>query len=529
MAEALALEEGNAPQTEIAQNQERLAAATKRARVFKDAYGIIADAPKEKVRVPVTDLPLFQLKNNIRDKSREVFNSVQDFLTKFEIIVGHHHGKAEEFWETTLPLTVSSEQLSWFQHEFSGKGLAWSYVKAALQDKYGGANQAAYLSEQLHEMKLRPREDVIKYADHFTKLMRDAQEEDGKTWGQIFVRSLTADLQVGIKMTQSASGNKSPLTVARATELLAGIYDGVKSGEESGPGSFERSNGGSEPSSSARAPKRQRKESTMHDQCKRHPNAKHTNRECFSLKAEASSSSTSKDKGKGRAQPPAPQEATEETHCRFCGRFHVPGHCCKEYFEYKEGQQALRHRQATITTTTTADAAASSSSSTPPSTTAESEQVVDLQPVTDMDWDKELDKLNQGKSRRLYMRAGLTRSTNAQSANDLIFVPMYVQSSKVLGLVDSGANFSAFSKQFCQKNKISIIRQSLPIHEAAKGHVATSEGITDLIEVTHNGIAVKYRFHVLEMSNDTEVSIGLDLMGKIGIYLGGLAHSWDSR
>ena len=62
MAEALVLEENIAPQTEIKKNQEQLAAATKRAKIIKDAYSIIADAPRDKVRVPMTDLPIFQLK-----------------------------------------------------------------------------------------------------------------------------------------------------------------------------------------------------------------------------------------------------------------------------------------------------------------------------------------------------------------------------------------------------------------------------------------------------------------------------------
>ena len=253
-------------------------------------------------------------------------------MTKFEIIVGHHHGKAEECWETTLPLTLSSEQLSWFQHELTNRELAWPAVKTAFQEKYGGANHAAYLSEQLHEMKLKPKEDVIKYADHFSKLMRDAEEKDGKTWGQIFVRSLTPDLQVGIKMTQSASGNKSPLTVARATDLLAGIYDGVKTGDEVDD---DHSSAGPRPF------KKQRKDSEPHDLCKRHPGAKHTNRECFSTQNEGKS----KEKGKGRAQSHTATTTTadEESHCRFCGRFRVAGHRCKEYFEYKESQ-ALKHR-----------------------------------------------------------------------------------------------------------------------------------------------------------------------------------------
>ena len=261
------------------------------------------------------DLPLFQLKNNIRDKSKEVVNSVSDFLTKFEVIIGHHQGDVEECWESTLPLTLSNEQLSWFQYELTNKELTWSSVKHAFRNKYGGANHAAYLSEQLHEMKLKPKEDVIKYANRFTMLMREAEEEDGKTWGQIFVRSLTPDLQVGIKMTQSASGNKDLLTVARATELLASIYDSVKANDQGGATAFgSDENANNHASANPRPSKKPKRESTMHDQCKRQPGANHTNRECFSTKAD----SKNKDKGKGRAQ--GSTQESDEPCCWYCAR-----------------------------------------------------------------------------------------------------------------------------------------------------------------------------------------------------------------
>ena len=45
ITEALALEESEASQAEIAQNQEQLSAATKRAKIIKDAWSII-DAPR---------------------------------------------------------------------------------------------------------------------------------------------------------------------------------------------------------------------------------------------------------------------------------------------------------------------------------------------------------------------------------------------------------------------------------------------------------------------------------------------------
>ncbi|KAI9490814.1 hypothetical protein BDB00DRAFT_874984 [Zychaea mexicana] len=167
--------------------------------------------------------------------------------------------------------------------------------------------------------------------------MHDAEEEDSKTWSQIFVRSLTPELQMAVKVASAASAKDQPLNVAKATELLSTVYDGT----------------------TADLP---RKQESRVDQCRRHPTSNHTNGQCFSSKPE--SFSQKRDKGKERAGT-----KVDEERCWFCGRIRVDGN------EYKGKGLSPQPRS-------------------PPNSEPNQQNVL---PVTDMDLDFNMviDKANQ--------------------------------------------------------------------------------------------------------------------------------------
>ena len=90
--------------------------------MYKDAGVIMTcDKPVKVTKISLKDLPVFQLRNSVRDKSKEVFSSVNDFLTKFEIVVRYHNSLPEDCWETAMLPTLSTEQLSWFQRHLVDK------------------------------------------------------------------------------------------------------------------------------------------------------------------------------------------------------------------------------------------------------------------------------------------------------------------------------------------------------------------------------------------------------------------------
>ncbi|HYT44042.1 MAG TPA: retropepsin-like aspartic protease, partial [Methylomirabilota bacterium] len=106
-----------------------------------------------------------------------------------------------------------------------------------------------------------------------------------------------------------------------------------------------------------------------------------------------------------------------------------------------------------------------------------------------------------------------------------LYTPLLLQNERVLGLVDTGADFSAISLDWLTKNKISrdIIPVNGKIHFAGHGHDTDRFGITKPLQIKYNGRTITHSFEVMKLQEGTNVLLGFDIMPKLGISLTGVA------
>lgn len=169
-------------------------------------------------------LPIFQLKNNIINKTSEVFRTVNEFLAKLEVILEAHDMSLDQDCGRCMLATMSREQLSWFTESVRGKGYTKKQAMDAFKKKYGASTQSAALVTRLHKMQMQESQDGTDYADKFQSLMCEAGESDNVTLSSIFLNSLTSALAKAARMTHLAHPDPKPkLNVARIAERISSL------------------------------------------------------------------------------------------------------------------------------------------------------------------------------------------------------------------------------------------------------------------------------------------------------------------
>lgn len=341
MLQSLQLIESKAPDDVVERHTQKIEQLTKRTRIFKKAWQLIlgeTTTENQGYKSVLKDLPVFQLKNNVINKSKEVFRTVTDFLVKFEVSLEVHNLPLATNWERCMLATLSKEQLSWFRETMRGKGYTWEQAKAIFQQRYGAVSQSAALVAKLHKMRMREDQDPMDYVEKFEKLMRDAGEVDSVTLGNIFVNSLIPALHSGVRMTQTAHPEPKPkLTVERVSNLIAGLYteDGFFNSTAHSSDDESTASGHSKAQRNPPKKRKNNKEAIRpHDVCPKHPNDNHSRKECYSYQK-------GKDKATFSSQNPKKQDhrasgdTKKTTLCRYCSKPWVPYHKCSEYWRCK--------------------------------------------------------------------------------------------------------------------------------------------------------------------------------------------------
>ena len=179
--------------------------------------------------------------------------------------------------------------------------------------------------------------------------------------------------------------------------------------------------------------------------------------------------------------------------CRYCKKAeYKPGHRCQEYWDSKKPVLANRAARADIM-----------------------EDIQDILLPVNME---KLDIHAQGR----HLKHTTNNNTNST------FVPILVQNSKQWGLVDTGANKSFVTPELVQSLKLTINDTNKhKIYLASKSNHSTSLGTTN-ISLSYMGRELQHEFNVMDLSLSTQISIGSDLMPKLGIALTGLATSWHT-
>ncbi|KAG1464221.1 hypothetical protein G6F56_005129 [Rhizopus delemar] len=137
----------------------------------------------------------------------------------------------------------------------------------------------------------------------------------------------------------------------------------------------------------------------------------------------------------------------------------------------------------------------------------------------------ELDFYSQNTGKRLRV---IQKDNWADQSS--ILTPIYIQNDKLLALIDTGAECSVISLNYCLKNKISYVMSSTHSSLNAAGNNSVRiYGITENLNINYNGINTKHSFHVINMDEELSLYLGMDILPKLGIGLTGVAHMWDNE
>ncbi|KAJ8651866.1 hypothetical protein O0I10_012559 [Lichtheimia ornata] len=119
-----------------------------------------------------------------------------------------------------------------------------------------------------------------------------------------------------------------------------------------------------------------------------------------------------------------------------------------------------------------------------------------------------------------------SKTLSNRENKDEVLTPITIESHNIMALVDGGANFSALDVDFVKRLSLKIYPVQGTIGLASNEMSTPRIGITDPLNVVYNGRSYQHRFEVMNLARKHPMSIGWDLMHKMGIGYVGLATSW---
>lgn len=134
--------------------------------------------------------------------------------------------------------------------------------------------------------------------------------------------------------------------------------------------------------------------------------------------------------------------------------------------------------------------------------------------------DEQLDQQAQGKH-------------TSTAPNDMhthsILVPITIQNRQVKALLDTGADRSLIGMNFAKENKWNITPHTNTgsVIMTMKGDTGHRYGCIKDVPLQYMNRQYQHTFEVLPLAENIKVTIGLDLMPKLGISIHGLATQWN--
>ncbi|SAL98522.1 hypothetical protein [Absidia glauca] len=472
---------------------------------------------KKEIKVP-TNLPVLQLVSDkeINDK-HPAFEMIDNFLEMFTIIMHQHHLDLNQHWETCIisSLQHSTTKCSWFKENLMAKGLSWQQAQETIKHQFGGAQTQSYYLEKLNSMESDRHENPVHFVERFSTCLHRAQVEDSVAYGSMLIRGLTKhhrSLVKQIKATHAATDPTYNLSinvayVARVVPLLY-IEDFDNDRNNRATRRATRFNNGSDTnrhdypnsnySNTNYANNRGRGRNNYRGRARHYQNG----RGYVSNNRNNSSNSNSN-------TTPTFEECKAKGICFHCRSKWTVGHKCQQYMEkfggktdYTPFKQRLARLEHQIKT---------------------QEAVLAMRDI-DLNKDGNMDTEEECKRKKSRM-AKIENELNPDS----FVVPIQIESHRTFALLDSGANFSSLDRTFILNKQISFSSINGNI-QLADNHYSTKRiGKTNALNVTYNSKAHKISFEVMDLPKNESYTcvIGTDYFQKLGIFLVGLATSYD--
>lgn len=448
--------------------------------------------PSSRVIVP-SGLPLLQLKGEvIWEKEAKAYDSAHDFCQKFETVLRAHALNLDSEWERLLPMCLNTEQVSWFQEELQDGLLNWEEARTKITDAFDTPFRKFLLMAEVSRMEQGEYEPVREYTYRYQKLRREAGIPDDTQLAVNYFVSLRQDVQARAQVAIAGQmGNSLPTSINQIIDLVYAVaVDKVPN----------------------KSHKRLRtSDSRSHNSMYKRDTVPPSSSKAYSI---TSISKTNKQPG---------------NLCSYCKKVvWVKGHRCDEYKLYhnKEKKPVAADNNKSFFNGNKVSSMALRSARI--KQTQETKNKKDI-----MDPLLEIDEMALGNNENIIVKRDF------KNINFNISVPLtLIQNNsmkpnlKVLAILDTGANFSAVDKNFCIKNKLVYkpfdnINNSCEYIEMASDACKVERIGTTTLSFKCKEKTYKHTFEVMNLSFNSKISIGLDLMSKLGIGIYGLPTTFD--
>ncbi|KAI7872178.1 hypothetical protein BDF14DRAFT_1757571 [Spinellus fusiger] len=227
-------EERERARHEYAQSITDLENCSKSRKLLVGSATPIMSTPSVSSLLVPTDLPLFQWGNQVVDKSKPVFKTVEDFLARFEFILSSHNQNLDSNWFRLLPKCLTSSQLGWFNKVLGDKSF-WSWKKASgkLLANYGpdDALREYNASNSLMNIKMKDYESVEAFTNRFHKTRMASNFADDRLCAHLFANRLTPLLSSQV-LVYFADTSKVMSSVEPVALIARNIYHNIYGNQE---------------------------------------------------------------------------------------------------------------------------------------------------------------------------------------------------------------------------------------------------------------------------------------------------------
>lgn len=189
----------------------------------------VSESTLRRAAVP-SGLPFLQLKgDSLWKQNQDAYDSAFDFCTAFETILRAHVQPFDSNWERLLPMCLNSEQISWFEENFSNKSLPWFEARVQILSFFDTPYQKFMLMVEVGTLRQDSSETTREYASRYQKLRREAGLEDGTQLAVTFFISLRDNVRMRSQVAIATHfGSILPTSINQIMDLV------LASGEDSG-------------------------------------------------------------------------------------------------------------------------------------------------------------------------------------------------------------------------------------------------------------------------------------------------------
>ncbi|KAG2212524.1 hypothetical protein INT45_001775 [Circinella minor] len=392
------------------------------------------------------------------------------FLRAFEKEIRAANLKVQDNWSRLLPKSFNDAQNIWLDavlQEFSGS--TWDEIRVKIVEQFDKPEQRLKSMESVLHMRQRHREKVKTYAQKFHQRCIESGLDK---YPEVMIVALLSSLEKKNDVYDLVATKFSSDILKQSMNDMVNYVAGLQL-------------------DSTENDKRSRED----DAITTHPNRRPR------LSVHGGTSLSRHNPANQRPRQPRYDPNT----CIYCHQERKPGHTCEAY------------RKAKGFSVTTPAARSGSRTS----------RAAHVQQEVDNTTDDGLPcKLTNKEQRKNIKEKTENKKKTDINQEDETLIPITVEKRRVFSLLDGGATFSAIDRNFCNKENIKV----LPVHGyiclASSDKKSERIGITEPLEVWHNGHCVKHSFEVMNITRSHPMSIGKNLFNSFGIGYTGLASTW---